>query len=45
LPFLALLFGILERVVYCWKGMENTFPRVCYVPPNPKIEAKNGKRS
>ena len=26
------IFGILERVIYRWKGLENTFPMVYYAP-------------
>jgi hypothetical protein len=30
----AAIFGIQRLVVYRWKGLENTFPRVYYTPTN-----------
>jgi hypothetical protein len=26
------MFGIWGLVIYCWKGLENTFPMVYYTP-------------
>jgi hypothetical protein len=28
------IFGICGRVIYRWKGLENTFPTVYYMPTN-----------
>ena len=30
----AAMFGIWRRVIYRWKGLENTFPTVYYTPQN-----------
>jgi hypothetical protein len=38
------MFGIWGLVIYCWKGLENTFPMVYYTPKYSNITIANEKK-
>jgi len=40
LQIASAIFGIFRRVIYRWKGLENTFPMVYHTPENSKNSSR-----